>query len=129
MQLMPNTAARAATEVDMDFDPREVTRPDVNVKLGAHYIAKLLETFGGNVPVAVAAYNAGPHAVQTWLTAPKEREVDLWVARIPYGETRAYVRRVLGNLSRYQYLAGGVGAVSPLPLQLPEASALGADAY
>ena len=129
MQLMPQTAARAASEIQLTFDPEHVQRPGVNVRLGAFYLSKLLRGFDGNPAVAAAAYNAGPHAVKRWLETKEERELDLWVARIPYGETRAYVQRVMGNYYRYQWLAGGTAAVTPLSLALPDTVDIGEDAY
>jgi soluble lytic murein transglycosylase len=130
MQLMPNTAERAMLEIGRAFGPEsDVLRPDVNVELGTFYLGKLLRSFGGSVPLAVAAYNAGPHAVREWLRAPAERELDLWVARIPYAETREYVMRVLGNFARYQYLSGGAEAITPLELTLPTEVSVGEDAY
>jgi soluble lytic murein transglycosylase len=129
MQLMPETARRAAREIQLDFDAAQIQRPDVNVRLGAFYLSKLLKSFGASPVLAAAAYNAGPHAVKRWLEATEEREADLWVARIPYRETRHYVQRVLGNYYRYQWLAGGSAAVTPLPLTLPSAIDVGADPY
>lgn len=129
MQLMPDTAARVATEIALDFDAAKITRPDVNVRLGAHYIAKLLGAFGKSTPLAVAAYNAGPQAVDHWLSDQTDREMDVWVARIPYEETRNYVERVMGNFCRYQYLTGGIAAITPLPLALPTSVSIGDDAY
>jgi peptidoglycan lytic transglycosylase len=131
MQLMPSTARRAAAELAfaLDGDPDMVNRPDVNLHLGAFYLKKLLGSFAGNVVLATAAYNAGPHAVEQWLRAGAELDADLWVARIPYRETRTYVQRVMGNLARYQWLNGGIAQVTPLELALPQQSAIGDDAY
>ena len=130
MQLMPNTAKRAADEAKLTIDLSHVYRPDINVTLGAFYLGKLLENFEGSPPLAAAAYNAGPHAVKHWLTSVgPEDELDLWVARIPYRETRHYVERVIANHARYQWLAGGPDAVTPLPLSIPQKADIGDDAY
>jgi soluble lytic murein transglycosylase len=121
MQLMPNTAGEAAKECNLDsFDPKEVTAPEVNLRLGSFYIGKMLKTFEGSPALAAAAYNAGPTAVSRWIENAKEHEADVFVARIPYEETRNYVVRVMGNLARYQWLAGGDAAVTPLALELPK---------
>jgi soluble lytic murein transglycosylase len=101
----------------------------VNLRLGAFYIAKLLRMFQGNVGLAAAAYNAGPRAVSHWLEASGGADLDVWVARIPYDETRNYVARVLQNLSRYQWLEGGDGGVTPVSLALPADARAPADAY
>ena len=77
MQLMPETAA--ALGVTDLYDPAQ------NVRGGATYLRDLLERFGGELPSAIAAYNAGPAAVERWHGPP------------PYAETRAYVARVLAR--------------------------------
>ncbi len=130
MQLMPSTAEQAAKEARLEgFDPREVTAPEINLRLGGFYIGKLLKTFEGGVPLAVAAYNAGPTALSRWVEKAKDHETDVFVARIPYQETRNYVVRVMGNFARYQWLAGGDAAVSPIPLELPKTPRAGDDDY
>jgi len=128
MQLMPYTAARAAEELGVSVEPEQVVRPDLNVRLGAFYLGKLLRTFNGHVAAVAAAYNAGPFAVRRWLEGG-ETETDLFVARIPYHETRTYVQRVLTNLARYRYLDGGVAAVPMLPLNIPPPGEVGDDHY
>ncbi|HYO63839.1 MAG TPA: lytic transglycosylase domain-containing protein [Pyrinomonadaceae bacterium] len=75
MQLMPGTARRfGVTDI---FDPRQ------NIEAGAKYMNFLLNRFGGNVPLALAGYNAGEGAVEKY-----GRRVP------PYSETREYVRRI-----------------------------------
>lgn len=130
MQLMPSTAEQAAKEAKLDdFRPDDVGAPETNIKLGAFYISKLLRTFDGSIPLAVASYNAGPGAVSRWVETAKELEADLFVARIPYEETRTYVQRVMGNLARYQWLSGGETAVAAAPLELPRAANATEDDY
>jgi soluble lytic murein transglycosylase-like protein len=82
MQLMPGTAA------EMNADPRN---PQQNADAGAKYLADLLVKYGGDVAKAVAAYNAGPGAVDKYNGVP------------PYRETRTYVNRVIRN---YKQLGG-----------------------
>lgn len=129
MQLMPSTARQAAAEASIDFDPGRLTSPDTNLKLGAFYLTKLMKMFQNHVVLASAAYNAGPRAVSHWVEAGADNELDLWVARIPYDETRIYVARVTQNLTRYQWLSGGEAAVMPLSLELPTGARATADAY
>jgi len=129
LQLMPKTAEKAAAEVGMSFDPTRLKSPHVNLRLGSYYIGKLLRTFRKNPVLAIAAYNAGPRAVGQWMRPGVDAEADLWVARIPYDETRNYVARVLGNLARYQWLQGGDAAVAPLVLEVPVDVEVPPDAY
>jgi Transglycosylase SLT domain/Sel1 repeat len=83
MQLIPVTAARFG--VTNPFDPKE------NIRGGMKYLRWLLSYFGGNVPLAVAAYNAGEGAVV------KHRGIP------PYAETKAYVRKVLSVYPRERH--------------------------
>ncbi len=82
MQLEPATAAELG--VTDAYDPGQ------NVNGGTRYIRGLLDRFGGNVPRAIAAYNAGPGAVEKYDGIP------------PYAETRAYVDNVLESYRRYK---------------------------
>jgi soluble lytic murein transglycosylase len=119
MQLMPETARRVAAEHGTAYDEKLLKRPGVNLDLGARYLAKMIRAFGGSLPVAVAAYNAGPRAVGKWVGRTPALEMDLWAALIPYEETRTYVVRVMSNLARYALLAGGEAAVPQIDISPP----------
>jgi len=82
MQLMPGTAR--SLKVSNSFDPKD------NVEGGVKYLRFLLDTFRGDVPLAVAAYNAGLNKVAKYGGIP------------PYNETRTYVNRVLSYMQSYQ---------------------------
>lgn len=129
MQIMPATAQRIAAELSIEVDPADLKRPEVSLRLGAFYLGKLLKMFEGNILLAAAAYNAGPTAVTDWLDGDVDHEADLWVARIPYDETRNYVARVVGNLARYQWLDGGDAAVMRISMGFPKDARASADAY
>jgi peptidoglycan lytic transglycosylase len=111
MQLMPTTARRAAEEIAQQPgapwvpDPSQTTNVTNNVELGGFYLSKLLGMLNGQLPVVVAAYNAGPSAVSAWLAGGEDLPIDVWVARIPYTETRDYVSFVVGNWLAYRYLS------------------------
>ena len=129
LQLMPATADKIADELGEKLEPQGLTRAHANVRLGSAYLRKLIDTFQGSVPLALAAYNAGPQAVSRWLVGGETLPLDLFVARIPYEETRGYVGRVLSNMARYAYLEGGEGAVQAPALELPKGVKLPDGAY
>jgi soluble lytic murein transglycosylase len=129
LQLMPSTAERVADELGEKVEPQALTRAYSNLHFGSAYLRKLIDGFQGNVPLALAAYNAGPQAVGRWLLAGEALPLDLFVARIPYEETRGYVARVLSNAARYAYLEGGEGAVQAPALELPKGVKLPANSY
>ena len=118
LQLIPPTAQSAAQELELAFEPLLLSSPAYNIRIGTFYLQKVLSTFGGNVALAAAAYNAGPSAVSRWLESGEHLPLDVFVARIPYEETRNYVARVVGNLARYSYLSGGDSAVPKLELEI-----------
>jgi soluble lytic murein transglycosylase len=92
--------------------------PGQSISLGALYLRELLGKLGESVPLSVAAYNAGPEAIQRWLAHAKSETLDVFVEAIPFVETRGYVARVLGNLARYGYLERGEAGVPSLTLEL-----------
>ncbi|MFO0564188.1 MAG: transglycosylase SLT domain-containing protein [Polyangiaceae bacterium] len=120
LQLIPPTAKNAAQELELAFEPLLLSSPAYNIRIGSFYLSKVLGTFGGNVALAAAAYNAGPSAVSRWLETGETLPLDVFVARIPYDETRSYVGRVVGNLARYAYLSRGDEAVPALSLDIPK---------
>ncbi|MGC8477938.1 MAG: lytic transglycosylase domain-containing protein, partial [Acetobacteraceae bacterium] len=107
MQLMPGTAEEMARDLGARVTLAALTAdPARNVRLGEAYFARLLDRFGGSLPLAVAAYNAGPYRVTQWLTANGDprghpRWMTDWIERIPYPETRNYVQRVLEGVVDY----------------------------
>jgi soluble lytic murein transglycosylase len=129
MQVIVPTAERVARELGESFDSNTLDDPGPNLRLGASYLRKLLDTFGGNVALAAGAYNAGPVAVRRWMGGATDLSIDIFVARIPYAETLDYVERVVGNFARYRYLEGGENAVPRLDLTLPKAPPASADLY
>jgi soluble lytic murein transglycosylase len=94
MQMLPTTAGAAAKRYGRPVPSRsDLLVPGINVPLGAAELRILLDRFGGQVPVALAGYNAGPANARRWLPATP-RDIDVWVENIPFNETRSYVQRV-----------------------------------
>lgn len=119
MQLMPATARHVAKKAGLRYSKVKLTSdPDYNLTLGQSYIAELIDDYGGYLPMAIAAYNAGPHRVRQWIKQsgdPRDSDVDAidWIELIPFKETRNYVQRVLENVQVYRLqLAGTEVALS-----------------
>jgi soluble lytic murein transglycosylase len=101
MQLMPEVATKLAG--------RPVTRimlrsPEANIALGLEEMSALAAEFDDVYPLSIAAYNAGKSRVRRWLKESRRMELDRFVERIPFNETRNYVRRVTTHYARYSYL-------------------------
>ncbi|MFM8692899.1 MAG: transglycosylase SLT domain-containing protein, partial [Limnohabitans sp.] len=92
----------------------------VNVQIGTGYLKLVLDDFGGSMPLAAAAYNAGPSRSRRWRNGP-ELEAAIWAENIPFAETRDYVKKVLSNTTNYaailtgqpQSLKARLGTVGP----------------
>jgi soluble lytic murein transglycosylase len=108
MQLMPATAKRLAHQLTsgIAYEPAHLYQPRHNIQLGTHYLGQLVDEFQGNLIYSVAAYNAGPEAVQRWMAKNGHRPSDEFVELIGYRETRGYVKRVLGSYRIYRALFG-----------------------
>ncbi|MGR9012051.1 MAG: transglycosylase SLT domain-containing protein [Gammaproteobacteria bacterium] len=105
MQIMPKTGMQIARELKEKWQSEQsLFNSDTNVKYGAFYYKKLLNRFHGHFALAVAAYNAGPGRVATWLPKAVAMPADIWVETIPYKETRKYVASVLSYAIIYQQL-------------------------
>jgi len=109
MQLMPGTAREQASKLGVAYDPGRLHEPAYSVMLGSAYFQRMLDTWNGSVPLAVASYNAGPGNVRKWIDAygdPRSGQVDMvgWIEAIPYTETRGYVQRVIENSVVYDSL-------------------------
>lgn len=112
MQLMPFTARDVAKKLGIPTSlPALTLDTGHNMRLGTTYLADMLTRFGGSLPLAVAAYNAGPSRVDRWLADngdPRMGDPAMidWIERIPYNETRNYVQRVLENVVVYRAKRG-----------------------
>jgi soluble lytic murein transglycosylase len=99
MQLTPQTASEIARRSGgIAFRQDDLATPQVNISYGSWYLRWLLERYGGNEVLAVAAYNAGTGNVDKWLAADPAMKP----AQIPFPETRAYVDKVLNARRDYR---------------------------
>jgi len=105
MQLLPKTADLLRREWKPEgFPSDDLSAPRVSIAFGVRYLARLLEEFQGDMILALAAYNAGPHHVKRWLAERSYASQEEFIEEIPFQETRNYVKRVLGSHDRYRTL-------------------------
>lgn len=116
MQLMYRTARHVARRKGFSIGGRfSLHDPSFNVLLGSAYLTDLLKRYGGRKDLALAAYNAGPSRVDSWLRRPRcPSSPELFVESIPFRETRSYVRRVLLNLEEYRRLYPEATRTTPI---------------
>ena len=101
MQVMPNTAKWIAPQISMDMKTINLENPNDNIMLGTWYLDHTHQQYNNNSMLAIASYNAGPGNVAKWLRTIPKKDPDEFVEEIPFGETRNYVRQVLGNYWNY----------------------------
>ena len=106
MQMQPSTAALVSRRWRLRrpsalalFDPR------IAVTLGAAYLRDLLDRYDGQLAPGLAAYNAGPAAVERWLP-DRPMDADIWIENIPYNETREYVQHIIEHIVAFAWTRG-----------------------
>ena len=114
MQIMPKTGRKLARRFGLDpFHRRQLFDPGLSIQLGTRYLADQLRAFeeaaGGGLSfqLGLAAYNAGPHVARRWVERFPLEDEDVFVERIPYRETRLYVKKVLKSYTIYKALHRG----------------------
>jgi len=104
MQVMPLTGKQTARSMGWKkFNKNDLLVAEKNVSIGSTYLKQMLKKFDDNKILATAAYNAGPHRVNKWIAKSNCIEPDIWIEKIPFNETRKYVRRVLFYASIYDW--------------------------
>ncbi len=108
MQIIPGTGKRIAESTGFfPFKQKHLYDPDINIGFGSFYLESLIQQFQGNIPLALAGYNGGPHNVTKWLSNSDWEEIDQFVEDIPFQETREYVKKVLNSYAVYNRVYGG----------------------
>jgi soluble lytic murein transglycosylase len=131
MQVMPATAKWTAKKLGLyGFQPQHINDRDTNIAIGTGYLKLVLDSFEGSMPLAAAAYNAGPGRPRNWRgqTGGPVMEAAIWAENVPFNETRDYVKKVLSNTTNYAALITGqpqslkarLGAIGPKDAALPE---------
>ena len=110
MQIMPPTARWTARKIGLsNFQPHQINDRDTNIAIGTGYLKLVLDNFDGSMPMAAAAYNAGPSRPRSWrgqIGAPM-LDAAIWIENVPFSETRDYVKKVLSNTTNYAALITG----------------------
>jgi soluble lytic murein transglycosylase len=104
MQMLPATAAAVARRWHIASPGREgLYDPAIAIPLGAAHLRELLDRYGGQLTLSLAAYNAGPAAVAHWLPRTT-MDADVWIENIPYNETRGYVQHILEHIVAFAWV-------------------------
>jgi soluble lytic murein transglycosylase len=110
MQIMPATGRELAEAVGIErWDPEMLYHPEINVHLGTRYVARHWQNYDGSLPSVFSAYNAGWHRVEWWKEFAEYGDDELFTERIPFRETRDYVKILTRNHALYQGLYGEGG--------------------
>jgi soluble lytic murein transglycosylase len=125
MQVMPATARWTAKKLGMTgFTTDQLHDLETNIAIGTGYLKLVLDDFGGSMPLAAAAYNAGPGRPRAWRNGPR-MEGAAWAETVPFQETRDYVKKVVSNATFYAAILSGqpqslktrLGAIGPRDAQ------------
>ncbi len=125
MQLLPSTALKEAKILGKkDFKPEDLYEPRVAIDLGSNHLSRLLKIFGSSYICAFAAYNAGLPPLKNWIGTHSGQSLT-FIEKIPYKETRDYVKKLLRNYIMYRRLYEK--SLMPLPslLAMPQAKVSG----
>jgi len=105
MQVMPPTGAELArAHGPSGFSRESLTRPEVNLHLGAAFFVDMSRRYDNELPFVLSAYNAGPTRATRWRRYPEANDPLRFTERIPFTETRGYVKSVRRNLGLYRAL-------------------------
>ena len=125
---MPATARWTARKIGLTgFTADQITDRDTNITIGTAYLKLALDDFAGSMPMAAAAYNAGPGRPRSWRNGPV-LDAAIWAENVPFAETRDYVKKVLANTTNYaamltgqpQSLKARLGTIGPRDAAAPE---------
>ncbi|HET6763187.1 MAG TPA: transglycosylase SLT domain-containing protein, partial [Longimicrobiaceae bacterium] len=108
MQVMPSTGAGLAAGAGVEgWTPELLFNPEVNAHLGTRYLGAQMRRYDGKLPYVFSAYNAGEGRVRKWSAYPEARDMEVFTERIPFDETRDYVKILTRNIALYRGLYGG----------------------
>jgi len=103
MQLMDETAKECNEKGGFGYNiPDEILDPEVNITLGCYYLKKLIDTYYGDISLAITAYNGGTGNVGKWLKDSELSDGDGGLLDIPFEETKGYLDKVLATYDKYK---------------------------
>ncbi|MNJ98402.1 Soluble lytic murein transglycosylase precursor [compost metagenome] len=126
MQMIPPTAQEVARKLSLKVElPEDMFRPEINIPMGTFYLSQVLTQFDGNVPMGLAAYNAGPYRLNIWLDSRPETaelrkkassaaEDEVWFDELPWNETSFYIKAILRNVLLYRMIEKRSFEMSPV---------------
>jgi soluble lytic murein transglycosylase len=108
MQIMPRTGRLIADKLGQrEMTATDLLDPRTNLQFSAWYLSSLINRMEGRLPLAIASYNGGPHNVRAWIRSTGTHvPLDAFLERIPFKETKRYVRRVLDYYGSYKARRG-----------------------
>ena len=119
-QLMWPTAKSYAKKEGISLGGEgDLFKAEVNIPVGASFLADLLDDFDNRAGLAIPGYNAGPGSIRRWLKERPGQSFDAWVEDMPYTQTRDYVKRVVGSYQAYHHLYGTGSPFLEIPMDLP----------
>ncbi len=108
MQIMPQTGGLIAARAGWrNYGTPLLFEPEVAIEMAAWYFHQLLTKFNGQLPLAIASYNAGPHRVAAWLERKGHLPMDEFIEEMPFTEAREYAKKVLRHLALYRRIYEG----------------------
>lgn len=115
MQLIPPTARTVARQIGINgFTTSMLTIPRINIEMGIFYFKQVLDQFNGDLELALASYNAGPHRAADWKVRFYGLEKDEFIEEVPFRETRNYIRRILRSYGAYKAIYGDTAQAAPV---------------
>jgi soluble lytic murein transglycosylase len=112
MQVMPTTGAEIAKNLGfIGFTTSSLETPEINLHLGTRYLLEMKDRYGEvGLPLVLSAYNAGPTRARRWRDSLDSKDALRFTERIPFEETRGYVKNVVRNIHIYKFLYESPGS-------------------
>ena len=103
-QVIPLTGSDIASGLGIEYQHKDLARPELSIRFGAWYLARQLEGFSNEPVMALAAYNAGPGNAARWESEAALAGPDSFLSAMDFPSTRRYVQYVIETLAVYQAL-------------------------